>query len=71
MTVNFADIQWDSWILAPSSYEVREDCICMQDIDIITDKTTRKQILEFLSYNQEHTFLKPTPFHYQLARKVL
>lgn len=42
MTVNFADIQWDSWILAPSSYEVREGCICMQDIDIITDKTTRK-----------------------------
>lgn len=71
MTVNFADIQWDSWILAPSSYEVREGCICMQDIDIITDKTTRKKIFEFLSYNQEHTFVTPTPFHYQLARKVL
>lgn len=24
MTVNFADIQWDSWILAPSSYEAYE-----------------------------------------------
>jgi hypothetical protein len=25
MTVNFADIQWDTWILAPASYEVSKE----------------------------------------------
>lgn len=27
MTVRFSDIQWDSWILAPPSYEVRDDLL--------------------------------------------
>lgn len=38
MIVNFVDIQWDLWILVLLLYEVREGCICMQDIDIIIDK---------------------------------